>query len=215
MSCLICMMFVGGEMISPSWGHWPWLFFFFSDLGIVSHSHFSWQLSTRLRNCKHVATHKSTIFFDMSCLTCMMFVGGGVISPSWGHWPWLFFFFSDLRIASHSPFSWQLATRLRNCNHVATRFPSSTRGNSSIRISHNSESCTHPMYVCCLLNAWVILSNKPKQKWFVSVYFNFVSEVNRSKEATIDTLFCTSYDSSPHSLMAISLKRSMIFLWLS
>ena len=72
-----------------------------------------------------------------------------------------------------------------------------------------------PMYVCCLLSAWLILSSKPKQKWFVSVYFNFVSEVNRSKEATIDTLFCTSYDSSPYSLMTISLKGSMIFLWLS
>lgn len=151
----------------------------------------------------------------MSCLTCMMFVGGGLISPSWGHWPWLFFFFSDLGIASHSHFSWQLATRLSNCKHVATCFPNSTYENSGIPISHNLESCTHLMYACFLYSAWVIRSSLPKQKWFVSVYFNFVNEVNISKDATIDTLFCTSYDSSPRSLMTISLKGSMILKWLS
>jgi len=43
-------------------------------------------------------------------LIYVMFVDGGVISPSCGHWP-TYLFLSDSRIVSHLPFAWQLANQ--------------------------------------------------------------------------------------------------------
>ena len=70
-----------------------------------------------------------------------------------GHWPCLFFFLSDPRIVSHSPFACNLQNRFWDSEPIVAHFLSNKGGNLDIWIPSNSAElhpapCMH--FVCCV-----------------------------------------------------------------
>ena len=69
-------------------------------------------------------------FSSLEHLVCLV--------DGWDRWPCLFFFFSDSRIVSHSPFACNWQNKFLDSEFVVTYFQSNKGGNSDIRISCNS-----------------------------------------------------------------------------
>ena len=114
-------------------------------------------------------------------------------------------FFSDFRIVSHLPFPCNWQTRFLESEPIITFFLSNTCGTSGFRISHNS---TMLHLAPCMRVIYCVRGLGPSHttNCFVSYFFIFLffifgqsSQIKRG--ASIDTAFCTPYDSGPYSLM--------------
>ena len=61
----------------------------------------------------------------------------------YGYWPYLFFFLSNSRIVSHSPFTCNWQNRFEDSEPVVAHFPSNKGGTLDIQIPHSSSEM-HP-----------------------------------------------------------------------
>ena len=60
-----------------------------------------------------------------------------------------------------------------------------------------------PMYVCCLLCAWVGLEPYVETNVLSLILLIPLAELMNQKRVSIDTVFCTPYDSGPCSPMML------------
>ena len=94
-----------------------------------------------------------------------------------------FFYFSDSRIVSHSPFAYNWQNRFWASEPIVAHFPSNKGGTSDIRIPRNSSELhlTQCMcFVCCVCGLGPSHMSK-KKKCFVSYSFDSVTEAHESK----------------------------------
>ena len=116
----------------------------------------------------------------------------------------VFFFFIDFRIVSHSPFPYNWQTRFLDSEPIITLFLSNTCGTLGFRISHNS---TMLHLAPCMRVIYCVRGLGPSHttNCFVSFFFFFGQSSQIKRGASIDTAFCTPYDSGPYSLMMVVL----------
>ena len=97
-------------------------------------------------------------------------------------WPCLFFFFSDSKIVSHSPFACNWQNKFWNYEPIIACFSSNKGGTSNIRISRNSVEL-HPapcIHVVCRVRG-LGLSHTSKQNVFSLILLIPLAELMNQK----------------------------------
>jgi len=121
-----------------------------------------------------------------------------------GRWPCLFFFLSESKIVSHSPFACNWQSRFLDSEPIITHFSSNKGGNSDIQIPHDSTEL-HPTPCMCVVCRVCGLGSSLTSKQNVSSLIPMIplAEFTNQKRGIVETAFCTPYDSSPRSLMML------------
>ena len=118
----------------------------------------------------------------------------------------VFFFFSESRTVSHSPFACKWQNKLWDSEPVIGCFLSNKGGTLNIQIPRNSSKLHPTPCICdvCRVRRLGLSCTSKQNILSLILLIPLVKLMNQNGES-IDTAFCTLYDLGPHSPMMLEM----------